>query len=1381
MPRFGDYETTDEYHRSADAIVWQARAVYGRPKELFAVKVFRNDEWPDAEAGAAAQPSPRAAAFVEAAQELQQMGDHRSDRWVPVYAVEPQGSEPWYVTRFYPRSLERVIDGRVQIDGPTLHWIVSSIVAGLADLEREFRRPHGNLRPSNIFIDGGRGLRQSPLLLSDLKPRCDLVLPADQIDDFQALARIVVQLVRQRRTDRGAVITGSLEAGGEWKRLGRHGEAWRELCNHLLNPAPTAADLDLAALDGRLRKLGRAGKRKPWVALALTALPLCVVAGGAVYLRFTPYEQVPERLRNLAERLGNVPPDEAKVPVEWGLLCGTYNEWLGAFLKVAENPVKTGAWARDPYLQEKVLDALANARGRNGSFDPHDFDEHIRGSLTDLQANPPDAARRGTVVRRVRDAYATVQQVQQALADWPARKKLQDLATRFEALGWKQPADELRKVAEDAGAPVLKARVIDQVLLTTALAGRTELLLQELDRQQAVLAGTGDPVLKELVPYYRARTNGADTVAALNRQLGDALQDVNRKVALVQNDWPARIAHDRFMAESFVHDFHGPVTAETIARWDEEVQAYYQATSTEDPRRTVDWPARWRAIDESIKALAEEEGEGGLATADFRKQAGAARAKADTFLAAPLIRKDLTAIKPEIAKLEDGLRQIEAAARATLFQMRPDAKDWLVKVNGTAFGPPGSAVARAWMEHRDKITGGATAASLNGNLAAFRETRDRYRRLEEFFTALAGPQGAARFGALDDTGLAPELAAELRGVAERDRAAALTELVGGIAWDGDVPRDPAKVYLGSPEVRALMARQAESVRALAELGRDAQRTAETIEQGGGLADGAAALAEKWRAHAAVAQAAAGSPLRRVADEIAQLQGLEHETNVATLVAAVRAPQLGIALAGWRKLGTIPNWPDPAGLAEAADLAHGLRERVARGVSDQARRTAVQDDLAAEARRLWRTALHQAHDQASIGTVSARREEFGVTVRDLSAREQFNLFVGELKQADLRSLSVDELEARKNETIERLRAMAGLMPDADVRRFADELAAVSLGHEAGGSGALARLGPGAAGWTGEVVGDGRELRYRWRGPGGEHVLVFHLVEAENAAPFFLGAEEVSVGVLIDLLAARRDLGPRFATWLNAVTGGDEDQRSGPQVWRYRTSQGLRLNDRWTSIPLPSWPKPLYTDGVAVAAGPDRELPLQYLPPEAAQFLARTVLGCRLPSPDEWQAVVSTVTEAGHGANVRDQNWLRERDYLSAAGVTLDSPIDSDIFWPRSAGTLKRGRDAQPVAAQTDDGYLWFAEVEHDTQPRFHHLFGNVAEFLYDEAQQKYFVAGGSALSPPELDPAKAYPVDPAFATGGFADVGLRLAFDAPGSLKGRQRLLQLIKNQAFLTL
>ena len=134
------------------------------------------------------------------------------------------------------------------------------------------------------------------------------------------------------------------------------------------------------------------------------------------------------------------------------------------------------------------------------------------------------------------------------------------------------------------------------------------------------------------------------------------------------------------------------------------------------------------------------------------------------------------------------------------------------------------------------------------------------------------------------------------------------------------------------------------------------------------------------------------------------------------------------------------------------------------------------------------------------------------------------------------------------------------------------------------------------------------------------------------------------------------------------------------------------------------------------------------------------------------------------------------------MTVGSPIEGDVFWPHSAGTQKIGQEAQAATPGRSDNLLWFGEVgSQSREGNFQNLFGNVAEYLYEESTNRFYVAGGSALSPPELNPNTAYPVETATAIGGFSDVGFRLVFSAPSSMAARTRMQLLIRQKPYLAL
>jgi hypothetical protein len=360
----------------------------------------------------------------------------------------------------------------------------------------------------------------------------------------------------------------------------------------------------------------------------------------------------------------------------------------------------------------------------------------------------------------------------------------------------------------------------------------------------------------------------------------------------------------------------------------------------------------------------------------------------------------------------------------------------------------------------------------------------------------------------------------------------------------------------------------------------------------------------------------------------------------------------------------------------------------------------------------------------------------------------------------------------------LRQMGGCLApgdDQDTARWLETLAEIPLTTQ-GAPVDMTRLGPAVAGWSGELSTDGNRLTYRSRRPGPEHELVFHWVAAERVPPFFLCATELPVGLMLDLLA-KPEVKDRLFPVLKRVAGirSDDDPRQGPTVWR-TDLRGVQLNHRWL-MPRPGWKEQLYPDNIPVDP-PTRKHPVQYLPPEAALFVARDVLGCRLPSPEEWNEIAATGRL--EIANVRDVLWQRAHDNFVSLGVRGDSPFASDLARPGEAVPLKTDRSLRSATAR-NDGLIWFAEVTTGGGEPFHHLLGNVAEYLYDEAQNRFYVAGGSAMSPPEIDPARPFAVEAAMAAGGFADVGFRLALSAPGGLAGRNELKRLIRNRPYLRL
>jgi hypothetical protein len=200
----------------------------------------------------------------------------------------------------------------------------------------------------------------------------------------------------------------------------------------------------------------------------------------------------------------------------------------------------------------------------------------------------------------------------------------------------------------------------------------------------------------------------------------------------------------------------------------------------------------------------------------------------------------------------------------------------------------------------------------------------------------------------------------------------------------------------------------------------------------------------------------------------------------------------------------------------------------------------------------------------------------------------------------------------------------------------------------------------------------------------------------------------------------------------------------------------------------------------------------IPPEAGKIFAEKLLGARLPTPAEWKAALKTMAATNQGI-FRGPNFTTLFNYLrnwTVAGQVTDWRPSGGVFAPRvptaAGGKQRFVDDGQPAPAPRSDGRIWFAPVdEGPVTGQFLNLLGNVSIYLSDG--KDFYVAGGSALSPPGIDftepqkiEASGLAIGAKKATEGFSDVGIRPAFDAPPGFKERYRLLVLVRQQKYLT-
>lgn len=544
---------------------------------------------------------------------------------------------------------------------------------------------------------------------------------------------------------------------------------------------------------------------------------------------------------------------------------------------------------------------------------------------------------------------------------------------------------------------------------------------------------------------------------------------------------------------------------------------------------------------------------------------------------------------------------------------------------------------------------------------------------------------------------------------------------------------------------------------------------------------------------------------RSIERIRDVDTLLHELGPAARPEVAAAmPEPEIVVGGWRRLGALSRTilPGPLGAgdgggrlaamwpATAEELAIDLRlaetiNRLAREQAsvDPAASAALLSEVTTEQARRIKRMLMAVDDGPALSAAADALARLGVPSADLDPRVRFNLLLhglqrslsGELPDADAASAARQFVAAARD-----LPGGTAFVADAaaTIRSIEETLAAPSSPAPALDP---TKLGPATTGkYTGRMDGD----RVHFSPVGGEPSLTFVRIDPAGsgsreslANSFYLSTTEVSLGQFIELArAVRLDL-----AHILPVIDPLADGRLGPRTWEWRSVRGadpeLVAASDWLSV-LDVNIAAQYAPGEDPGQ-PSPEHPMNYLAPHAAAMAAAAV-GCRLPTPAEWLLSLERLdaSDEPDGYNLRDQTWARH-----------DAHVRQAIARGRNIQSATVGSIGPTGGAATpgNDGVLWLAPVSAGGgKGSLKHLRGNVAEWLMNSPEgavpksgsaaaverfvsdnrDRFFVAGGSAITDASPESARPRQVDVAEAAVGYCDVGFRLAFSAASeSLRG----------------
>jgi hypothetical protein len=1399
MSDYSGYQIKRPHSLSPLTSVYEATATDGRPGR-FALKVFHPP----------ASTSARRLYAIQGwllAAERQQLYFKKDGAALEVLACGRCAEGAFAVTPWQEHFLEPLVK-TLTPKGDTLRALAECLLNSLAQWEAQAGGPHGNLKAANIFLSRTGALTGMTAQFSDPSS-----LPGGKVDalrqaDLAALGTILAQIVRRRPP--GA---WPIEEAPEWKALGNGGKGWLAFCNYLLNPQPKEGELTITEARRQLKKIPADANPAKMALLTMAAVLALGVAGLAAFARFGNPIYMPDQLEQLAIVIGNPRAKVTEVPRQWADLCQAWDTWLVDLQSNGPRLLRTeGLWERDDPLRKEIEAFLATANElRPEALVPEAASEKRLGVLG---KTPPPAVLSELLTRRVdervRLAGSRLVTIQSRLGTWSRWEQLRTLQKLIEARGFTSTASALAaRLPQARGTTNYKFDIVRTLKLFNDLSldDTGALLLSnrwsEFSRHIADMEASGDRVQKAMPALILGRLADRSSIADFTDTLADPLEEMRRR--RMQFLDPS-VVRERFLKESPLQAETAAVTVDDFPRWDQELVLFSKVVPADDPRLAAGLDASVKrlptvAVDlEADAPAAEPGGLPTLSTASFDQEFKALTAGLQALRAREIVRRDLPVITEETTKAAAAFGLLEQRLEATMALLKPEI--WLARVN-QAVGHF-TAIKERWAAWQQATLNGVTAAALSFDRPRFRQLRASERQIREWLDGVEGPTG---FGALplpDLKAASPDTATALGQLEAARREQAVMAVAAAAEWRDALPSTPWAS--ASEAVRAPLEAHRTWLAGVADFATSLDHLNDQLVAGFGWADGVSETATALARHAGLDQLT-GPPAawHAEAQELEKLVGIGERNGLTT---AAQSGGLSRKLMAWRRLGALAGWPaGPEDFDFDGTVVTVMRAVIQRDLKDEARRGSLLDELVKETRLRWnRAARAAARSEAQLTAMFERMKGAGIADADLDEPVAYNLALWRFKHADWNEANLGRLRIRRDAFVESIRAIRSMPAQPEVGSMLEKLSAIELVGDPNLPPIPSTLKN--AGWEEELTNEGLSLTATWAKGGKKVQLEYNVVQPTDGSPaFYLAKRAVAVGEFVNLLSG----GVKHAQAelvLNALPkwtkGPGAKPWNKPLSWRPREDgKGFEVNPTWIYLPN-SQVKPLLDNAdlrartpaldQVVAEKPTARSPLQLLSPDAAKLFVEKVLGARLPKLSEWRTVtqLAGATPKGFFRGASFQNLWRFLDAYKEGGQSVLWRPNEGVYLPKvsAAGNMDRKafKDDGQVGAETDTGKLWFASVDEGPDTGgFINLYGNV--WIYLQEGREFYVAGGSALSPPgkELDPVEPHKVEPSGEIGatkvgeGFSDVGLRPAFDAPPGFKERYRLLVLVREQKYLTL
>jgi len=1364
MPRFGEYESVREVYQGGLAVVYTARAP-GSSEEKIALKVLQLPVYLADEE----RVEQESVLFLEATETQRRAA--AGGAWAPIHASGRCEGGAWYATDLFERSAEKLVLHRRELEPAELYRVIEAVVRGLLTLREIERRPHGNLKSTNILVSGRGDVSSARITLADPIPTSRIKPDEDSTKDLKDLGDLLHQLVMHRPMRN--VMAWPLQLTTEWQRLGRVGAGWLELCNALLNPTGTPPSLDEVA--GFLPEL----TAKP------TGGSSAMVAGATPQAGAAP--PTPRQPSGRAPSATPPPPTSRQDlsrsrPASSPGMEVTVAQPSGVDAPPGSSP--GSAPHSDPALKSGSAGAAPIMPGSHPPSGPAPAPRPGLGKWKEPGAAVPAGDKPAEKKSKAPILIgAGVAVVVVGVAGWmltrpdPEKEKgkggssaLTDPVVTPPLTKFNEPDPRdgpMRRVTEDA---IEKAAGILALVRQTnpndkfpALESKLEAFRSELKALEAaewneknrdsVLAAKAK-LIADAEPLRReadeAGKKSDDPRLAACRRADAVIAGVRTLAAVMPQASPAREKLEQGLKD-IEERYRATDPTKNTSKDKNSALDYANALDQLTERVGSELDRAFVAMKdprdpEQIKKVEAKLGETTRTAAALDAQAASTTGTDPAALAA--LKKDIAALNEDATKVKAMVASLDGATVKWSIETIAPITKAVTEVESAANAAHAKALA-LWTRHAsDPRPKARDAAGLEKTALDALETKVK--------AVLGSVSKAPNLSAADRTRFTGELEGAIKSVADAketlnaalaasvkpewnvdgapeagQKAVVITQAVTNARVSSAAINENLKKYQEymaaaiEAQRKVLIAQAAEIVKGL-EAG-----LSPSDDLGGATLEARFTQLKKDPEFEAVKNDAA---IKTAELRLARLAKIAASSDAAELLGELKSAasggQMPEGIQALLRLGRADQRVFPANAKELSDLAGAISalRQLAAGLADAPRAQRLTGVMTDTARFLWISYMARLDftDEPSTKAALDLMPTLGLKAADLDrlgGRERFNLalrgFKAEIAGAD---------EAKVRDAFTLFRGVVGAIPldPGDQKSVESAVKAIEgIIDESAPKAApppnFSDLGPGKAGWAAR---EGKEhgIDTVTYSKSGQEIIFARVTETT-----FVSTTEVSLGLFMSVM----DEGGR---WKEVKQGNLLRLRPpwpGPRPWRWKVGgDQIELvepdaRDQAQNPQSKGWldadvqkTEAVYPPAVAAGVAPPSLLsPMQNISPAGACFMAR-LLECRLPTSDEWAEALRKETGIGGApkANLRDATWDMARKFvIEQQQIEKREPRYPDADFVAPATLQIPSRQSAEPAVSDNDGVMWFTPVNEGGGTLFRHLVGNVSEFVHDRPE------------------------------------------------------------------